>query len=334
MKICIVGAGAIGGWFAAHLGRLPGVHLSALARGATLAALRQHGQRMDSAGQRSQVAIVASDSALELGPQDLVIVAVKGPSLAALAPAIKALLGPGTQVLMAMNGVPWWFFDGLEGAAKGLKLETVDPGGVIAALIPVERVIGCVVHASCATPEAGLVKHVMGMGLIVGKPAGGQSADLVQVGDLLGQAGFQVTVSDRIQRDIWFKLWGNMTINPISALTGATCDRILDDELVLAFVTRVMHEAAAIGAQIGCAVEQTPAQRHLVTRKLGAFKTSMLQDLEAGRPLELAALVGAVREIGLHLGLPTPNTDAILGLTRLMAQTRSLAATGAQKDFS
>jgi 2-dehydropantoate 2-reductase len=142
---------------------------------------------------------------------------------------------------------------------------------------------------------------------------------------LLCRAGFNATVSERIQRDIWFKLWGNMTMNPISALTGATCDRILDDELVRGFVTNVMLEAAAIGARIGCAVEQTPEQRHAVTRKLGAFKTSMLQDVEAGRPLELDALVGAVSEIGRHLQLPTPFTDGMLGLTRLMAQTRGLA---------
>jgi len=195
---------------------------------------------------------------------------------------------------------------------------------VVAGLIPAERVIGCVVHASCTTPEPGLVRHVMGMGLILGDPAGGQPAHISELAALLGRAGFNATVSERIQRDIWFKLWGNMTMNPISALTGATCDRILDDELVRGFVTNVMLEAAAIGARIGCAVDQTPEQRHAVTRKLGAFKTSMLQDAEAGRPLELDALVGAVSEIGRHLTLPTPFTDGMLGLTRLMAQTRGL----------
>jgi len=328
MKICIVGAGAIGGWFAGHLGQHLGaeVELSALARGATLAALRQHGGlRMDLiSGERIQVPLRASDKPEDLGQPDLIVLAVKGPALASVAPAVKALLGPQTRVLVAMNGVPWWFFQGLPGEAEGLRLESVDPGGVVAGLIPADRVIGCVVHASCATPEPGLVKHVMGMGLILGDPAGGQPAHISELAALLGRAGFNATVSERIQRDIWFKLWGNMTMNPISALTGATCDRILDDELVRGFVTNVMLEAAAIGARIGCAVEQTPEQRHAVTRKLGAFKTSMLQDVEAGRPLELDALVGAVSEIGRHLQLPTPFTDGMLGLTRLMAQTRGL----------
>jgi 2-dehydropantoate 2-reductase len=327
MKICIVGAGAIGGWMAAHLGHKLGAEasLSALARGATLAALREQGLRMDnSAGERIVVPIRASDRPDDLGPQDLVVVAVKGPALAAVAPAVKALLGPETRVLVAMNGVPWWFFDGLPGPLRGQRLASVDPGDVVAGLIPSERVIGSVVHAACAVTEPGLVHHVMGMGLIIGAPKGGRPAHIDALAALLTRAGFNATVSERIQRDIWFKLWGNMTMNPISALTGATCDRILDDELVRGFVTNVMREAAEIGARIGCAVDQTPEQRHEVTRKLGAFKTSMLQDAEAGRPLELDALVGAVREIAQKLGLATPHTDAMLGLTRLMAQTRGL----------
>ena len=325
-RICVVGAGAVGGWMAAKIGHALGdqVRLSALARGATLAALRGQGLRMDIGGERLTVPVTASDAAADLGPQDLVIVAVKGPSLAAVAPAVHALLGPQTRVLVAMNGLPWWFFDGLDGEARDLRLASVDPGDVIRRLIPTERVIGCVVHASCAMAEHGLVRHAMGNGLIVGAPAGGRPAEVNGLAELLTRAGFDTTVSERIQRDIWFKLWGNMTFNPISALTGATGNRILDDELVLGFVTAVMIEAAAIGARIGCAVDQTPAQRHAVTGKLGAFKTSMLQDVEAGRPIELDALVGAVREVGVHLGLATPFTDALLGLTRLMAQTRGL----------
>ncbi|HEX2009600.1 MAG TPA: 2-dehydropantoate 2-reductase [Roseateles sp.] len=327
MRICIVGAGAIGGWFAAHLGHQLGseVALSALARGATLAALREHGLRMESSdGERIVVPIRASDRPEALGPQDLVVLAVKGPALAAVAPAVQALLGPETRVLVAMNGVPWWFFDGLGGPLDGQRLESVDPGGRIATLIPSNRVIGSVVHASCTTPEPGLVRHVMGMGLILGAPAGGRPAHIEALAALLQRAGFNATVSERIQRDIWFKLWGNMTMNPISALTGATADRILDDALVRGFVTNVMAEAAEIGARIGCAVDQTPEQRHAVTRKLGAFKTSMLQDAEAGRPLELDALVASVREIALKLNIATPHTDAMLGLTRLMARTRGL----------
>jgi len=326
MNICIVGAGAIGGWFAAHLGhRLGGeVRLSALARGATLQALRGQGLRMESGGELITVPIHASNDPAELGPQDLIVIAVKGPALAAVAPAVKAMLRPQTRVLVAMNGVPWWFFDGLAGEAEGLRLESVDPGGVVAGLIPTERVIGCVVHASCSTPEPGLVRHLMGMGLILGAPAGGTPEHIVVLAELLGRAGFNATVSERIQRDIWFKLWGNMTLNPISALTGATCDRIMADEQLLGFITAVMLEAGAIGERIGCAVEQPPEARHAITRKLGAFKTSMLQDVESGRPIELNVLVTAVREIGQHLQLATPFTDALLGLTRVMGQQRGL----------
>jgi 2-dehydropantoate 2-reductase len=328
MKVCIVGAGAIGGLFGGWLGsRLPAgeIELSALARGATLAALRRDGLQLKGGGETSRVALQASDDAAALGPQDLVIVAVKGPALAAVAPAVRQLLAPQTIVLVAMNGVPWWFFDGLGGECDGLQLESVDAGGRIRDAIPLQHVIGCVVHASSSGEAPGVVRHVTGNGLIIGEPHGGESTRVQQLAALLGRGGFAVTVSPRIQRDIWFKLWGNMTMNPVSALTGATADRVLADELVRGFITSVMLEAQAIGARIGLPIEQTPAQRHEITRKLGAFKTSMLQDVEAGRPLEIDALVGAVREIGQHLALPTPNLDALLGLVRLMARVRGLA---------
>lgn len=326
MKICVLGMGAIGGWMAAQLGHeLRGeVQLSALARGATLAALREHGVRLDRGDECIQVPLNASDSPLDLGPQDLLVLAVKGPALAEVAAKARQLLAPHTRVLVAMNGVPWWFFDGLEGPCKGLRLRSVDPLDQIRAAIPTEQVVGAVVHASCTSPEPGRVRHVMGAGLILGDPLGRPVHRLDDLAGLFKRAGLDVTVSERIQNDIWYKLWGNMTVNPISALTGATTDRIMDDELVRAFVTAVMLEASAIGDRIGCAVGQTPEQRHAVTRKLGAFKSSMLQDVEAGRKIELDNLVGAVREIGQHLGLDTPHTDAMLGLTRLMAQTRGL----------
>lgn len=328
MKICIVGAGAIGGWLGAQLGhRLGGeVRLSALARGLTLEAVREHGLRMDIAGQRLVVPVHASSDPHDLGPQDLIVVAVKGPALRSVAPAVKAMLGPQTHVLVAMNGVPWWFFDGLDGEARGLKLESVDPGGAIGELIPTERVIGCVVHASCATPEPGLVRHVMGNGLIVGAPAGGRPAHVEELVALLGRAGFNATLTERVQRDIWFKLWGNMTTNPISALTGATTDRIMADELLVRFTTSIMREAAVIGERIGCKVDQQPEDRHAITRGLGEFKTSMLQDAEAGRPLEIDALLGAVREVAQHLHMDTPFLDALLGMARLMARTRGLSS--------
>ncbi|MGS5084884.1 2-dehydropantoate 2-reductase [Hydrogenophaga sp. A37] len=327
-KVAVVGVGAIGGLFAGWLGsRLPAGHirLSAVARGETLRALREHGLVwVDTEGAEHSVAVNASDDPASLGVQDLVIVSVKGPAMPQVAPAVRALMGPHTVVLVAMNGVPWWFFDGLPGDAAGLRLNAVDPGGATAAAIPTSQVIGCVVHASAAAPTHGRIERIKNNQLIIGEPAGGVTPRVQALGELLTQAGFGVTVSERIQRDIWFKLWGNMTMNPVSAITGAPCDRILDDELVRGFCSAVMLEAQAIGARIGIPIDQQPEDRHAVTRKLGSFKTSMLQDVEAGRPIELDALVGAVCEIGQHLGEPTPSMDALMGLTRLMGQVRGL----------
>ncbi len=325
MKICIVGLGAIGGLFAAWLGqRLPAgeVTLSALVRGDTLAAVRRGGLKL--LGSDAALPLQVSHDAADLGVQDLVILAVKGPALVAVAPAVHALCGPHTQVLAAMNGVPWWFFEGLPGPCEGWTLDSVDVGGMVRGLIPAAQVLGCVVHLSSRVPAPGQVQHVGGNGLILGRPAGGSDDALQAVAALLGRAGFAVTVSERIQREVWFKLWGNMTMNPISALTGAPCDAILDDPLVRAYCSAVMREAQAIGAAFGITIDQEPEARHAVTRKLGSFRTSMLQDAQAGRALELDALVGAVREIGQRLQLATPNIDALFGLTRLMARQRGL----------
>jgi len=327
-KVAIVGVGAIGGLFAGWLGsRLPAgqIQLSAVARGDTLRTLRDQGLTwVDGDGAAHRVPVHASDDPASLGVQDLVIVSVKGPAMPVVAPAVRALMGPHTVVLVAMNGVPWWFFDGLPGEAAGLQLNAVDPGGATAMNIPTSQVIGCVVHASAVAPQPARIERIKNNQLIIGEPAGGVSPRLQALDQLLTQAGFGVTVSERIQRDIWFKLWGNMTMNPVSAITGAPCDRILDDELVRGFCSAVMREAQAIGARIGIPIDQNPEDRHAVTRKLGSFKTSMLQDVEAGRPIELDALVGAVREIGQHLGEATPNMDALMGLTRLAGQMRGL----------
>ena len=238
--------------------------------------------------------------------------------------AMAPLIGPDTIVLTAMNGVPWWFLDGFGGAAQGRALESVDAGGVIAQAIPARHVVGSVVHTSCSLEAPGFVRQHFGNRLIVGEPDGSQSARLQALADTLQRGGIDVEVSSCIQKDIWFKLWGNLTMNPISALTGATTDRILDDDLVRGFVSHVMLEAKAIGDQLGLPIDQQPEDRHAVTRKLGAFKTSMLQDVEANKPMEIDALVGAVRELGQITGTPTPHTDALLGLVRLMARTRGL----------
>ena len=320
MKIGVVGLGAVGGFLAARLAAA-GHEVSALARGATLAAVRAHGLRVQQHDGLVRTALAVSDDPQALGPQDLVIVALKAQALEAAAPSVQTLLAPEGVVMPAMNGVPWWF---LQTGADSAHLASVDPQGRIAAALPLDQVLGCVVHFASSCPEPGVVRHGFGERLIVGEPRGGASARRDAVVAALAAAGLQVERSDDIRRDIWFKLWGNMTMNPVSALTGATADRILDDPLVAAFMLRAMAEAAEIGGRIGCPITQSGEERMGVTRQLGAFKTSMLQDAEAGRGLELDALVAAVHEIGERVGVPTPNIGALLGLTRLMARQRGL----------
>ena len=323
MKICIYGAGAIGGWIGARLAAL-GEPVSVVARGATLAALQTHGLRLQQTEGLLQVPVQAADNAAALGVQDLVVVAVKAPALAEVARGIAPLLGPHTMVLTAMNGVPWWFFQGFGGAYAGTSLKAVDASGAIAAAIPARHVVGCVVHASCALQAPGVVQHHFGNKLILGEPSGQQTERAKALAALLKRAGFEAPLSEQIQRDTWYKLWGNMTVNPVSALTGATTDLILDDPLVRDFISQVMREAKEIGARIGIPIDQQPEDRHAVTRKLGAFKTSMLQDVEAGKPVELDALVTVVQELGVLTAVPTPFTDALLGLARLQARVKGL----------
>ncbi len=317
-KIAIVGAGAIGGWMGVHLARA-GAQLSVLARGDTLAAVQKNGLQLHQGGELHTVPVKASNDAAILGVQDLVVISVKAPALATVAQQVGPLIGPDTEELPAMNGVPWWFLQGFGGPVQGQSLRSVDPQGAIARALPAPHIIGGVVHASCSTDAPGVIRHHFGDGLIVGEPSGQATARVQALHALLQQAGFTATLSPQIQKDIWYKLWGNMTVNPVSAITGATTDRILDDELVRGFISHVMLEAKAIGERIGIPIAQEPEDRHAVTRKLGAFKTSMLQDVRAGKPVELDALVGAVRELGQLTGVATPFTDALLGLSRLHA---------------
>jgi 2-dehydropantoate 2-reductase len=323
MKVCVYGAGAVGGLIGAKLSA-SGAAVSVVARGATAAAVRDHGLRVQSGESVTNVAVVVAEDPRILGPQDVVVVAVKGPSLPDVAARIAPLLGVDTMVVTAMNGVPWWFFHEFGGKFAGTRLSTIDPDGAIAAVIPPRHVIGCVVHFSCSMPEPGLVRHAFGNELIIGEPSSRKSSRIEMLAAALAHAGFATKVSASIQADIWYKLWGNMTMNPVSALTGATCDRILDDPLVLRFCLAAMAEASAIGTAIGCPIAQSGEDRVAVTRRLGAFKTSMLQDVEAGKPVELDALMTVVREIGALAGIATPNVDALLGLARLRAQTLGL----------
>lgn len=328
MKICIVGPGAIGGLLAARLA-IAGHEVRALARGATLEVVQREGLSLVEGApgqeQRRRVNIDASNDPAALGLQEVVIVTVKTTALPGAADSIAALLGPETTVLSTMNGVPWWFFHGLAPELARTCLQSVDRDGCISRAIPVERVLGCVTHLSAMTPAPGTVRAVAGNRLIVGEPSGGAATPRASaIVAALREASFEVEEAAVIQQEIWFKLWGNMTMNPISALTGATGDRILDDEYVRGFMSRCMMEAAQIGERIGLPIAQDPEQRHAVTRKLGAFKTSMLQDLTAGRPLELDALLGSVIEIGRQLDVPTPCIDALFGVSRLQAQVRGL----------
>lgn len=329
MKVCIYGAGAIGGWLGVHLAQA-GHEVSVVARGATLEALQKHGLEcvQNQAPQsRLQARVNASAHPKDLGPQDWVIVAVKAPAMAEVAQGIAPLLGPKTIVMTAMNGVPWWFFQGFGGRLQDATLNAIDPSGVIAKAIPAHHVVGCVVHSSCSLDAPGVVRHHFGQGLILGEPAaqrGEVSARVQQLVNELHTAGFNASASSQIQKDIWYKLWGNMTVNPVSAITGATTDLILKDDLVRDFVSKIMLEAKAIGEQIGIPIAQTPEDRHAVTMKLGAFKTSMLQDVEAGKTVELDALVSVVRELGQLTQVDTPYTDTLLGLSRLHASVRGL----------
>jgi 2-dehydropantoate 2-reductase len=328
MRICVVGAGAIGGVIAARLAAAEGTagdtDISVLARGAALTAIRNRGLRLSSPALAGPITarVTASDDAAELGRQDFVVVAVKAQSMAGVAASVGGLLGPETAVLSTLNGVPWWFLDGFGGPAAGRNLDSVDPGGFIASALPASRVIGGTVHLSASSPAPGEVSWPSGNGLIIGEPDGTSSPRLAVLADVLRAAGFGVTVSPRIRDDVWYKLWGNLTLNPICALSGASTGPALDDDLVREFISRAMLEARAIGVRIGCPIAQSPEDRHAVTRKLGDFVPSMLQDARAGRPLELDALTGAVRELGALAGVPTPNIDAIHGLTRLWMSAR------------
>ncbi|MDO8449546.1 MAG: 2-dehydropantoate 2-reductase [Rhodoferax sp.] len=322
-KVCIYGAGAIGGWIGVRLAGA-GCRVSVVARGATLDALKRHGLRSRHGHVEATASVQASANPAELGVQDLVVIAVKSPAMLEVARHIGPLIGPHTVVLTAMNGVPWWFFHGFGGRFENTRLTAVDATGEIGAAIPAASVIGCVVHASCSLILPGYVHHHFGNKLIIGEPSGVRTERVAQLAALLGKAGFDVDVSDQIQKDTWYKLWGNMTVNPISAITGATTDLILGDDLVRGFVSSVMLEAKEIGARIGIPIDQQPEDRHAVTLKLGAFKTSMLQDVEMERAVELDALVTVVKELATLTGVPTPFTDALLGLSRLHARVRGL----------
>ncbi len=315
MRIGIIGAGAIGGWVAARLA-LAGNPVAVLARGSTLEALKS-GLTILEKGVSEVAHVRASDDPAELGQQEMLIVAVKAPALAEAAMQAGPMIGPDTVILPMLNGVPWWFL-GDE------QLASVDSDGRIAAALPYDRLVGCVVHAACRRTAPNVVDVAHADKLIIGEPAGEPSERVARIFALLDDAGLRPDITNNVRRAIWYKLWGNMTMNPLSALTLATADRLLGDQGLKPYILACMAEAAAIGAAIGCPISESGGDRMAVTARLGAFKTSMLQDVEAGRTIELEALVGAPREIGRRVGMATPNIDLLYSMTRLMAESRGL----------
>ncbi len=315
MKITIIGAGAIGGWVAGRFA-LGGHDVTALARGATAEALAG-GITIVEQGREEVANPKVTSHAAAIGVQDILIIAVKAPALVEAATAARTLIGPETLIVPMMNGVPWWFVD-------GEPLASVDPAARIAAALPVSQVLGCVVHAACRRPSPARIEVAMLDCVLVGEPNGGMSERASALGYLFREARLAGEAVADIRRAIWYKLWGNMTANPISALTLATADRILASDETRSFMLRCMAEAADIGAAIGCPISESGEDRLRITATLGAFKTSMLQDVELGRPIELDALLGAPLEIAARVGVPAPNLAALHGLARLMGESRRL----------
>lgn len=324
LATAVVGAGAVGSLLATALAHA-GHRVSVLARGDTLAAIGAHGIRIfaDDAPSAT-VRVQASNDAAALGEQDIVVIALKAQALPALAESLRPMIGPDTLVVSAMNGLPWWFLQGLGTQADSAPLEAVDPGGRVSAVLPAARSIGCVVHLSSATVAPGIVKRGRGNRLIIGAAYAQHAQSARAFADALARGGFDAQVSDDVRADIWAKLWGNMNMNPLSALTGSTADRLLDDPFTHALVLRMMEEADAIGQRLGLSTGMSAPQRVSVTRELGAFKTSMLQDFEAGRPLEIDPILGVFPELGRRVGVPTPFCDAVLGLLRQRAANSGL----------
>lgn len=320
MKICIYGAGAVGGLVAARLARADH-EVSVVARGAHLTEILAKGLRVRSAEGDFTARIRANVDPSRLGEQDYVFVAVKGQSLPQVAANIAPLLGEHTSIVTAMNGVPWWFFDRLPFGEGKLRLETLDPGGALARAMPTDRLVGCVIHLAASTPEPGVIQHNMGKRLILGEPGGKNTDRTAKLAAALAGAGFEAVQSPFIEKDFWVKLLGNVSFNPVSALTLATANRLLADAQVKAYMVAIMREVLAIGRAAGVDADIDPEARMDMARHLGVFKTSMLQDLEAGKALEIDGLLSGTLEIASKTGVAAPFTESLLGLARLRAQS-------------
>ncbi|RUZ81524.1 2-dehydropantoate 2-reductase [Mesorhizobium sp. M7A.F.Ca.US.006.01.1.1] len=322
MKITIFGAGAIGGYLAAKLAIVGRTDLSIVARGAHLEAIKADGLRLIEDGQEISVPVRAAARADELGAQDYVVLALKAHSLTPALDQIAPLLGEHTAVVTMQNGVPWWYFHGVGGPLEGTRLNAVDPGGAIWQRIGPQRVIGSVVYPAVEVDAPGLIRHVEGKRFSLGEPSGERSERITLLAEEMVKAGLQAPVRDDIRGEIWVKLWGNLSFNPISALTGSTLAAIVADEGTRTLARTMMLEAQAIGESLGVRFPITVDRRIKGAGDVGEHKTSMLQDLERGRPMEIDALVSAVQELGRLVDKPTRTIDVVLALVRLLAVER------------
>ena len=321
MRICIYGAGAIGGYLGAQLA-LAGEQVSLIARGPHLVAMKEHGVRLLSNGKEQLARARCSEDPSVLGPQDYVIVTLKAHSVPGIIDAMQPLLGPDTTVVTAVNGIPWWYFYGLEGLYRDRRLESVDPGGKQWAGIGPERIVGCVVYPACEVPEPGVIRHLEGNRFTLGEPTGEKTERVQQLAQALIGAGLRAPVR-RIRDEIWVKLWGNLCFNPISALTHATLDVITTEAGTRELCRSMMGEARTVGEALGARFPVSIKRRIDGAAAVGAHRTSMLQDLDRGRPMEIDALITAVQEMGRMVEIPTPTIDTVLVLVQQRGRVAS-----------
>ncbi|MDE0514416.1 MAG: 2-dehydropantoate 2-reductase [Gammaproteobacteria bacterium] len=319
MRICIYGAGAIGGYMGARLS-LSGADVTLIARGPHLEAMKKNGLKLLIDGEEQTAYPTCTNDPAEAAPQDCVIITLKAPSVPGVLTAMRPLLGEGTSVVTTTNGIPWWYFYGLKGPWENHRLESVDPGNRQWEEIGPERVIGCVAYPACEISEPGVIKHIEGNRFTLGEPDGEKSERCMQLSKALINAGFKAPVRAEIRNEIWVKLWGNLCFNPISVLTQATLDVIATEPGTRAMAKTMMLEAQAIGEKLGVRFGVDVERRIDGAAAVGAHKTSMLQDLEAGRTMEIDALLGAVKELGQLAGVATPVIDLVLALVRQRAR--------------
>lgn len=320
MKICIFGAGAVAGLAAARMARVGVENLSVVARGDHLTAIQDSGLTVRDCDGEWTVPIDATDDTAALGVQDVVIMGLKAHTVGAALDQIGPLIGPDTAVVHMVNGIPWWYFHALPGNWPTPYLDSVDPGGKIAAALGPEKAVGCVVYVGANIPEPGVVEHNNGGTYIVGEPDGSESARAQSVVDLLVRGGLKGTLSADIRREVWTKLWGNLSGNPMSVLCQANCEQLGQDADVCGIMGDMMTEAGRVAAASGCSISPDVTERLNTFRQLGSIKTSMLQDFEAGKAIELDALLGVIGELGRRGGVETPTCDMIYALTRLKAR--------------